>query len=221
MRPLYLDPKLLDAPSFALEQAAMESFRMAAIVQGMLNDTERVFTEGNPRTLIEEIKRREEAVDHLNREIKLYLIKLSPNLTEKESAREMFLITFIGHLESIGDVIDSNLLELGEKKIDEGISFSDAGQTELTLFHQRVCRDFDSVVKAFQTNQIEPARTILSERESFHQTVEAMRAAHLARLHQGTPHSIASSAIHLDLITHLARIKSHITAIAHALVEQA
>ncbi len=219
-RPKYLDPNLLESPSFALEQAAMESLRMATIVQGMLKDVKQVFTEGDHRGLMEEIKQREEAVDHLNREIKLYLIQLSKNLSEKESAREMALLNFISHLENMGDIIDDNLLELGEKKRVEGVHFSDAGLTEIHLFHQMVCQDFDDVILAFGTDQEERARKVIAEREAFHQRAQEMRAAHIARLHQGLSRAIESSAIHLDLITHFSRIKSHITAIAHTIVER-
>jgi phosphate:Na+ symporter len=219
-RPKYLDLKLLDVPAVALEQAARESLRMAAIVREMLYDTKRLLIPENNRMDMRKIKQREEVVDHLNREIKLYLIKLSPGLSEKESARKMTLINFISHLENIGDIIDDNLLELGEKKIEEGARFSEVGLTELHLFHHGVCQDFDEVVAAFETDQKERAQQVIEGRGSFHQRVHEMRAAHIERLHQGASQTMASSAIHLDFITHFARIRSHITAIAHTLVEE-
>jgi phosphate:Na+ symporter len=204
-----------------LEAATRESLRMAAIVQGMLKDVKQVFIENNSLSMIDTIKQREEAVDHLNREIKFYLIGLSAKgLSEKDSAREMALLNFISHLENIGDIIDNNLLELGEKKVDQGVRFSDAGIKEIHLFHYTVCQDFDAVILAFESDEKERAQGVIDQREQFHRQGQALRAAHIERLHQGIPHTIESSAIHLDLITHFSRIKSHITAIAHTVVEQ-
>lgn len=76
------------------------------------------------------------------------------------------------------------------------------------------------MIRAFGTDQLEGAQAVIHGRDAFRQQVLHLRAAHIARLHQGLPHTVESSAIHLDLITHFARIKSHITAIAHTIVEQ-
>ncbi|MBI3598709.1 MAG: Na/Pi cotransporter family protein, partial [Nitrospirae bacterium] len=133
---------------------------------------------------------------------------------------EMTLLNFISHLENIGDIIDSNLLELGEKRIDQGVRFSDAGLREIHLFHHTICQDFDAVVSAFESDEKDKAQRVIDQREQFHRQGLAMRATHIERLHQGIPYAIESSAIHLDLITHFSRIKSHITAIAHTVVEQ-
>jgi phosphate:Na+ symporter len=219
--PKYLDLTLLASPPFALEAASRESLRMAAIVQAMLRDVKYLFTQNDGIVRVATIRRQEEAVDRLNREIKLYIIALSAKgLSEKESSREMTLLNFIGHLENIGDIIDDNLLELAEKKNDQGVHFSDAGLSEIHLFHYTVCRDFDEVVSAFETDEKGKAQQVIDQREQFHRQGQAMRAAHIERLHQGVAQTVESSAIHLDFITHFSRIKSHITAIAHATVEQ-
>ncbi|MBI3598539.1 MAG: Na/Pi cotransporter family protein, partial [Nitrospirae bacterium] len=87
-QPQYLDPTLLTSPPFALEAATRESLRMAAIVQEMLIEVKQVFIQKNSLSMIDAIKHQEEAVDHLNREIKLYLIGLAAiGLSEKDSAR--------------------------------------------------------------------------------------------------------------------------------------
>ncbi len=220
-QPHYLDSKLLTSPPFALEAAALESLRMATIVLAMLKDVKEVFIKKNSLSIIDTIRQREEVVDHLNREIKLYLIGLSAKgLSEKDSEREMTMLNVISHLENIGDIIHSNLLELGEKRMDEGVRFSDAGLQEIHLFHHTVCEDFSAVILAFESDEKEQAQRVIDQRGQFHQQAQAMRTAHIERLHQGISHTIESSAIHLDLITHFSRIKSHITAIAHTIVEQ-
>jgi len=44
---------------------------------------------------------------------------------------------------------------------------------------------------------------------------------HLARLQENTPESIGTSSLHIDLISDLKRINSHICSIAYPILEQA
>jgi phosphate:Na+ symporter len=44
---------------------------------------------------------------------------------------------------------------------------------------------------------------------------------HLTRLQENTPQSIGTSSLHLDLISELKRINSHICSIAYPILEQA
>jgi len=46
------------------------------------------------------------------------------------------------------------------------------------------------------------------------------RRAHIERLHQGYQEAIATSEIHLDVLTNLARINSHVTAIVYPVLDR-
>ena len=48
---------------------------------------------------------------------------------------------------------------------------------------------------------------------------QRFREAHIHRLHQGYREAIATSEIHLDVLTNLKRINSHITAIVYPVLE--
>ena len=45
-------------------------------------------------------------------------------------------------LESIGDIIDRNIMPLALKRIKKGITFSQEGLDEIISFHKRVVREF-------------------------------------------------------------------------------
>ncbi|MGH2395094.1 MAG: Na/Pi cotransporter family protein, partial [Candidatus Limnocylindria bacterium] len=131
----YLDERALDQPSLALGQATREALRMADVVQGMLRDVIPVFR-NDAQELLENVEQRDDQVDFLEREIKLFLTRLGretmgPDLSRKEIA----LISIIGNLENIGDIIDKNLMELARKKLYHGRRFSDAGWAEIVEFH--------------------------------------------------------------------------------------
>lgn len=219
-RPRYLDPHVLDSPPLALGQATREAIRMADIVQGMYKDTILVFVRDDPQ-LIEDIERRENWADHLNREIKLYLTKLSPDsLNEEQLQREMALLATVNDLENIGDIIDKNLMELARKKIYMGLRFSDQGLKEIVDLHQMVSQNFEAVVTAFTSQDVELAKTVIQTKRWVAQKERELREAHIHRLHSGLPESIETSAIHLDVLTNLKRVNSHITNIAYPIAEE-
>ena len=53
------------------------------------------------------------------------------------------------------------------------------------------------------------------------QTERRFRQAHIERLHAGYRESIDTSEIHLDVLTNLKRINSHVTAVAYPILESA
>src|SRR5207247_2908849 len=119
-RTRYLDDRALDQPSLALGQATREALRMADVVQGMLRDAITVFRTGNLE-LIEDVERRDDQADFLEREIKLFLARLGRDAMSTDySQREIALISCIGNLENIGDIIDKNLMDMARKRLNGG-----------------------------------------------------------------------------------------------------
>src|SRR3989449_3656772 len=134
-RARYLDERALETPALALGQATREALRMADVVQGMLRDVPVVFA-SDYQKLLEDVSRRDDQVDFLGREVKLFLTRLGREAMGPDfSRKEIALISFIGNLENIGDIIDKNLMELARKKLYQGRRFSDAGWVEIQEFH--------------------------------------------------------------------------------------
>lgn len=218
-RPKYLDPLVLDSPALALGQATREALRMSDIVLDMYRETIRVFTENN-QEVQEQIERKDDWVDTLNREIKLYITKLSAkSLTEEQSEREVALLALSSDLETIGDIIDRNLMELAKKKIYKGLRFSDQGLKEIVELHNRVGQNFEQVISAFASQDPGLAQRVIQAKDEITHLERELRAAHIQRLHEGLPESIETSAIHLDILTNLVRINHHVTSIAYPIIQ--
>ena len=219
-QPKYLDPHVLNVPSLALGQATREALRMADLVHEMVRDTIRVFQDGD-QELLEAIERKEDWVDALNRDIKLYITKLSEKSLSKEQLdREMVLLAVINDLENIGDIVDKNLMELAKKKLYKDLRFSDTGLREMVELHRQVVANFERVIAAFASQDAEVAKRVIEEKARISQKERELKQAHIHRLHAGLPESIETSAIHLDVLTNLKRINSHVTNIAYPLVDQ-
>jgi phosphate:Na+ symporter len=216
----YLDDRYLDQPALAIGQATREALRMGDVAQGMLRDA-MLALRSNNQELLEDVERRDDQLDYLEREIKLFLARLGhetmgPDLAQKEIA----LISFIGNLENIGDIIDKNLMELARKKLYQGRRFSEAGEAELIEFHGMVSKNLERAIAGFAANDQSLAQEVLDQRPIVRQRERELRESHLARLRRGLAESLETSEIHLDVLTNLKRISSHITALVFPILEE-
>ncbi len=218
-RSKYLDERMLDTPALALGQAHREALRMADIVSEMLSKTNDAFTREDPE-LIEFIEEKDNQVDTLERDIKHYLTKLSQQgLSEEQSKREIDTLSFVNNMENIGDIVDRNLMELAKKRLNKGARFSEAGAQEITLLHKKVLQNLELAIAAFASSDRALAQQVLERKLEVSQAERKFRQAHIERLHAGYRESMDTSEIHLDVLTNLKRINSHITAVAYPILE--
>jgi len=119
----------------------------------------------------------------------------------------------------VGDIVDKNLSELVLKKIRLGAQFTREGERELDEFHRRVMENQTIADAAFTTRDKGLAQDLLRRKEDLNQFEQELRDRHFARLNAGLTQAHETSAIHLDLLTHLKRINSSLSHVAYALVD--
>ncbi len=220
-RPRYLDPAAIEHPSEALACAARETLNLGDRVAEMLRLAMVVF-ERDDSKLQREVENADNAVDRLHEAIKLYLIQVSrTGLDEAESRRHVDILTFTTNLEHIGDIIDKNLMELAAKKIRNQVAFSAEGREELRAFHGRVAENMKLAFNVFMSHDEKLARRLLAEKALLREAEFATADKHFARLREGRPELIETSAIHLDIVRDLKRINSHLTSVAYPILEEA
>jgi phosphate:Na+ symporter len=216
----YLDERSLDQPPLALGQATREALRMADVVQVMLRDVVTVFRTDN-QELLENVEQRDDQVDFLEREIKLFLARVGRETMGPDlSGKEIGLISVIGNLENIGDIIDKNLMELARKKLYQGRRFSEAGWAEIVEFHGVVSKNLERAIAAFAANDRGLAQEVLDQRPAIRQRERELRESHLGRLRAGLAESLETSEIHLDILTNLKRISSHVSGLVFPILEE-
>src|SRR5260370_2320324 len=193
---------------------------MGDVAQSMLREAMTVLQTDN-QELLEDVERRDDQLDYLEREIKLFLSRLgqetmSPDLLRKEIG----LISFIGNLENIGDIVDKNLMELARKKLYQARRFSEAGWAEILEFHGLVSKNLERAIAAFAANDKALAQEVLDQRPFMCMRERELRASHLGRLRAGLAESIETSEIHLDVLTNLKRISSHVSALMLPILDE-
>ena len=215
----YLDSAALESPALALGQATREILHMADHVQMMLRDAYRGFKESD-LDLCAKVQRHDDIVDTLDAEIKAFITKISEQaLSREESRREVALLGFGSALESVGDIIDKNLVELAKKKISLRVDFSKDGWMELDGFFHEVLENLEIVVAAFASQDRELAEKLLQHSRRISEQEIDLRQRHFHRLHAGLVESIETSAIHLDVLTNLKQINSLLTAVAYPILQ--
>jgi len=73
----------------------------------------------------------------------------------------------------------------------------------------------------FLDGHVRDATKLLEEKARFRDLEHEYAGAHIARLQDNTAQSIETSALHIDLISDLKRINSHICSIAYPILESA
>ena len=220
-KPIYLDDKALSSPVVALASAARETLRMAEMVQNMLEKTIESFKQ-NDEKLANKISNKEETVDKLYNEIKLYMTRLTQeSLDPKESDRYLQILTFATNLEHVGDIIDKSLMELAKKKIKYKERFSEQGWAEIKDFHQQIVENMRMAQTIFLSEDPALAQQLIDQKQIISATAKKSSAQHFERLRSGLPETIATSSLHLDIIRDYRRINSYITSVAYAILENA
>jgi phosphate:Na+ symporter len=64
------------------------------------------------------------------------------------------------------------------------------------------------------------AEQLLRHKHHLNELERELRNRHFARLRAGLAESFETSAIHLDVLTHLKHINSHLTAVAYPILER-
>ncbi len=220
-RPHHLDPSALATPSLAISCAAREALHQADVVETMLMGVLTVMRTNDLR-LAEDLRKLDDTVDALYSAIKYYLTKISREaLAEDESRRWTDIISFTINMEQIGDTIERILIDIEDKKIRKGRSFSDAGMAEITELHARLIDNLRLGMSVFLNGSVRDAQKLLEEKARFRDLEHAYAATHLSRLSGNSVQSIETSSLHIDLISDLKRINSHICSIAYPILESA
>jgi phosphate:Na+ symporter len=220
-RPHHLDPSALETPSLAISCAAREALHQADVVETMMVGMLSVI-KNNDLKLAQDLRKLDDSVDELYSAIKYYLTKISREaLGEEESRRWTDIISFTINMEQIGDIVERILIDIEDKKIKKARSFSDAGMAEICELHARLIDNLRLGMSVFLNGSVRDAQKLLEEKARFRDLERAYASSHLTRLTGNSVQSIETSSLHIDLISDLKRINSHICSIAYPILDSA
>ena len=217
----HLDTASLGTPSLAISCAAREALYQADVVETMLRGLLEVIR-SNDLELAERLRRMDDQVDDLYSSIKFYLTQISKeSLSEREGRRWTDIVSFTINMEQVADIIERVLQDVEDKKIRKNRRFSEAGMAEICHLHERLTANLRLAMSVFLDGHVRDARKLLEEKARFRDLEHEYAANHIARLQDNTAQSIETSSLHLDLISELKRINSHLCGVAYPILESA
>lgn len=191
--------------SLAVSYAQREIMRMADIVLNMIKDSVHLF-ETDDRMLVQSIKDRDNQVDFLYREIKMFLLDHANKSNTIVHQNVMNMIMFISDLERAADSIDINIRTLAIKKHALKLEFSSQGLHEIQEMHSQVVKVASMGINAYDNPQM--CKIAIQLKRDLAKLEIGYRENHISRLNQGLRESINTSSIHLDLLSEYRRIAS-------------
>jgi phosphate:Na+ symporter len=201
--------ELLETPSIALERVRMEIAHLGEHVEMMLKSIMPAVLHGAPEDLAK-IASINQRVDVLFQLIIAYLSKISRlELTELQNREFLRLMDAANSLEDMGDLIKSNLVGLGNSRINQSVSVSPATEQVLLGHHDKVSRAVSIAIQSVVTNDPEAAKIVI-EMEDEIRDISHTAAAHQAqRLVADEPLRMKTYAIEMDIIERIRRVYSY------------
>lgn len=210
----YIDSKYVDTPSVAIGQARAEILRMGQTVEVMYDDVVKSVKDRKLREL-SKWKKREDAIDHLQREITHFLVRVTQeNIMEEESQEVASLMRMTNNWERIGDEIE-DIAGLIERLIDENLNLSDIAMVEYEEISTEV-RKFIGVVLDAIKDEDKGVMSMTQEIEgNVNRMKEQMKAGHIARLQTGAC-TVDTGLVFVDMLTSFEKIGGFCFNIAQA-----
>lgn len=216
----HLDPRILETPSFAVENAVKEVVRMGDIVlKNMKRVTKEAMNAQPSEKQLDKVFRDEKVINHLETMITGYLVKISNlALTERQSKIVTDLFYTISDIERAGDHVE-NIAEFMQTKHDDKLVFSDLAKDELHKMTAQVIKTFDYAIRAIENDDVEIAKQAIQGEEEVDRMEKQYRKQHIKRLERESCLPEAG-VIYIDMMTSLERISDYADNIAKYIIDE-
>jgi len=206
IRPKYLDEELLTTPSLALDRTRLEVLHMGEHVEAMLAKVMPAIA-AKDRAALQELKQMDEFVDALHASTVGYLGKISKtSLSEVQTKEFIKLMEAVNNLENIGDIIETDLVSLGNKLIDEGVTISKGTLEVLRGIHATVSKSVVAAVQAVSQGSEVAAQSVTNMKDEITRQTDDAALHQVKRLVAEEPNRIPAYTIEMDIIEKLKRI---------------
>lgn len=215
-----LDPGALDHVPLALACTQRELLRMAETVQTILMPVVKLFRTWDAE-LARTIELREDEIDRMHFEIKIYVSRLRESALEgSQEKKTLELVAMANSLEDAADRIAVDLVALARKMSDEAITFSREGLGDIEQFHDQVATNGQLALGVLTTGDAEAARQLVAEKDRIRIEEQHLQERHLKRLQNGTTASIETSNIHQETLRLLKQINAALAFVAYPIAEE-
>jgi len=219
IQPKYLSDLLLHTPSLALDAARHETKRMGKRVDLMYSAMMPAVLAGNKESLLA-VREMYEEVDILHKHLVTYLANVSKlKLNEYQTQKMIKLMDAVNDLDHIGDLIEVNMVGLGERRIEKGFKISQETQKVINTVYHVVSDALKAAVRAVVDEDKEFAMRVISMKSDMNRLVAQADMHQAQRLISEDSGKFEAYSVEVDIIEKLKRIYYHAKRMAKTIVE--
>jgi phosphate:Na+ symporter len=210
----YLDIRMLDTPALGIVQSYGQLNFMAESSEEMMHNLGMILEEGKPDEKLEhKIFHREEILDHVQKEIFLFLSHMvSGQVTLEISAKANMQIRMADEYESLSDYVTNVLKSI--KKLDEaGMTIEGVCRDDLLSLHSQVAAYISKVNEYVRDENPDLLAWANTEGVAISKRMKDLRKAHIERLQKEETSPLFSLA-YTDILNFYRRMKDHALNIA-------
>jgi phosphate:Na+ symporter len=205
IQPKYLDTALLSTPSLALNQVRMEIGHVGEVLMGMWSRLSEAFGSRN-RDTFDEVARMDDQIDILHAEIVGYLGEIRQReMSDAESREFLGLMSASTHMESMGDVLETTLVDLGHRMLDKDIQVSENMKLALRGLGQTVGESVEAAVRSVTEESETAAQEVLSLRGEVSRQIEEVMEHQASKLSPDDPQRLDKFRLETGLVDALKR----------------
>ncbi|MCG8357393.1 MAG: Na/Pi cotransporter family protein [Kiloniellales bacterium] len=206
IQPKYLDAELLSTPALALDRARREIGRLGELVEAMLKASVPTVVSGNKEQL-QTLAEMDADIDVLHGHIVRYLSRLSGHELSAEEADEvMNLLLVANNLEAAGDIMETNLVTIGRRRIDEEVVVSAPTRTVIERYQDEVVEALRAAIKAIREEDREAALKVKAMKKGMAELAEETAKHEIDRLVTNEPNRLQTFTREMEIIENLSRI---------------
>ena len=218
IQPKFLSDTLIETPALALQAVRLEIARMGEIVEQMFSGLREGFLKRD-RKKLEDVQTMDDQVDVLQSEILRYLgeVRTQP-LSEKESYEVGQAMKASDEFESVGDVIETDLVGVGYNALDKNIQASEAIKYLLEELGDKIAAAIKLAIRAIRDIDQRAANEVLTMKADINHLISEALEHQSKALAEMKPEQIEVMRMEMTILENAKRIHTLLKRIAREIV---
>ncbi|QDV81453.1 Na+/Pi-cotransporter [Stieleria magnilauensis] len=202
----YLDPILLQTPALAMDLVRMELGRLGSAALHMMRGALETVIHGS-RQEIDALQDLDDHVDALHGAIVTYLGRLSQEqLTDRQSEQLHDYLAVANYLESIGDMIESNLIQAGRERIANHLTISEETEAVLKALNTEVIWATERAIRSVVSGDVEIAQEVSAAKSTINALSDKAERHLSSRLAAKAPNRLAMYRLESEIMEYIKRM---------------